>query len=350
MKINNGWYYAALYGVVHLLVDAASISFYCLLLRQATFAEPLTVFLLYAVFAFVMQAPLGYLTDRLGQSVIVTVLGCLLVAAGACLPTIPLLGLLILGLGNALFHVGGGSVTLSLSQCRATLPGIFVAPGTLGVAIGVALGVANFHPALLFALLLVGAAFVILLNGYSMRHISTTNTTQVPQSQSWGLFSAVVLLLGSTVALRQIVGGFESASLKEWLYAVPAAVCLGKSLGGIFADRFGWHRFTVMMLLLSIPLFWWSSNFPLLGVVGLFCFSMSMPVTLAALSVLFPGRPGTAFGLASLALALGAFIALSIANDRLTVLLLGCLSTYLFHYGMVWYNRYVQTTFSISEK
>ena len=336
-------------GTVHLLVDAVSISFYFTLLRQGAFVEPFAAFFLYNFFAFAAQAPLGYWADRLGRPVAVAACGCLLVATGACLSNTPLLGLLILGLGNALFHVGGGIVTLSLAQNRATLPGVFVAPGTLGVAAGTAFGAANVHPAPLFVVLLVIAAAAMAILGLSIRPVGQTNSSRQTPLKGSDVFSVAVLLLCVTISLRQIVGGFGMETAKDWLFAATAAVFFGKALGGILADRFGWHGFTITMVLFSAPLLFCSHTFPLIGVIGLLFFSMSMPVTLTALSVLFPGRPGLAFGLASLALCFGAFTALFVSDDRLTVFLLVCFTAYLFHVGMLRYNERYRMITPLSE-
>jgi FSR family fosmidomycin resistance protein-like MFS transporter len=229
------------------------------------------------------------------------------------------------------------------------LLGIFVAPGTLGIAIGTTLGAANRHPALIFAGLLVFATIVILMAGHPSRHTDNMDPPQKPPSKFWDLLSVAIPLLCAAVALRQIVGSFGGGAAKEWLYAVPIGGFLGKILGGILADRFGWHRFTVVVILLSAPLLFCASTSPLAGVVGSFLFTMSMPVTLAALAVLLPGRPGTAFGIASLALAFGGFACLFIADDHWTLFALVCLTAYLFHVGMLCYNERVGVIRSFSE-
>ncbi|MBV7276085.1 hypothetical protein I6U48_24655 [Clostridium sp. PL3] len=43
--------------------------------------------------------------------------------------------LIISGLGNAFFHVGGGVIILNLRPGKASLPGIYVAPGAMGLLI-----------------------------------------------------------------------------------------------------------------------------------------------------------------------------------------------------------------------
>lgn len=40
---------------------------------------------------------------------------------------------LIAGIGNAMFHIGGGIDVLNISDKKATLSGIFVSTGALGI-------------------------------------------------------------------------------------------------------------------------------------------------------------------------------------------------------------------------
>ena len=86
---------------------------------------------------------------------------------------------------------------------------------------------------------------------------------------------------------------------------------LGKGLGGVLADRFGWIRIAVGALLASSPLLSFGASNPVAGLAGLFLFNMTMPVTLVATANALPRWPGFAFGLTCLALIIGAFIPLA---------------------------------------
>jgi FSR family fosmidomycin resistance protein-like MFS transporter len=91
----------------------------------------------------------------------------------------------------------------------------------------------------------------------------------------------------------------------ELLVTLSVAAFLGKSLGGVIADRLGWVKTAVGALLLSCPLLFYGAVHPLLLALGLFVFQMTMPITLVALSRAMPSRPATAFGWSCLALQLG---------------------------------------------
>ena len=43
---------------------------------------------------------------------------------------------IIAGIGNALFHVGGGIDVLNISEKKASLSGIFVSTGAMGIFLG----------------------------------------------------------------------------------------------------------------------------------------------------------------------------------------------------------------------
>ena len=47
--------------------------------------------------------------------------------------------LMLFSVGNALYHVGAGSLVLTLPDKKATFSGIYVAPGAMGLAIGTSL-------------------------------------------------------------------------------------------------------------------------------------------------------------------------------------------------------------------
>ena len=116
-------------------------------------------------------------------------------------------------------------------------------------------------------------------------------------------------LLLLTVAIRSFVGGGGTHALPavNWLaVGIPLAAFTGKLAGGVLADRYGWIRTSVGALLLSLPLLVIGKHEPWLVVIGLALFQTTMPVTLSALGLLFPGRPATAFGLSCLALVIGA--------------------------------------------
>ena len=71
--------------------------------------------------------PVGLLADRLDKNHAVAALGCGACALAWLIPGLG--GAVCAGVGNALFHVGGGLDTLNRSDSRCGALGIFVSPG-----------------------------------------------------------------------------------------------------------------------------------------------------------------------------------------------------------------------------
>ena len=316
---------AATYGAIHALVDATTVTvaFAAIGLHDLSPSLAFGVVLLYDLLAFATQVIFGAITDRLGSPKATLVTGLVLSAAGmVVLPLEPWTAVVLVGLGNSLFHVGAGALTLYTRPGRATDPGIFVAPGALGLAFGMAYGGAN-QAVLPFAtgeilawpfvaLLAVAVGVALRTRDPELPYGDTWSSAQVdplpPPMKGTGAWVIVALLLVS-ITVRSLVGmGGCHECPKEPLIAfgIPLVAFAGKGLGGIVSDRLGWIETSVGALLISAPLIAFGGTTPWLILAGLFFFQMTMPVTLVAILQVRPRRPGFAFGLACLALIAGA--------------------------------------------
>lgn len=295
----------AIYAGMHFLVD-----FLCAWAMFGFFqsgAEAYGNFLIYNFCAFALQMPLGTLLDlargivrrkdRLpllwtGLGVILTVLGALFHPA-------------VLGLGNALFHVGGGlDVITEDFACnrKGRNLGIFVAPGAIGLFFGTLLGkTGTGYGILILGGVLLAALFVGLL---------VKKPCQAdPKAWNKGRGSVLILTLCcfTVVALRSWTG---FAATFPWrsreLLAVLAvlAVAGGKALGGFASGRFGPGR-TMGVTLGSAAVCFLLGDLPVFGLLALLLFNMSMPVTLYLLAENLPKMPGFSFGLLTFGLFLG---------------------------------------------
>jgi FSR family fosmidomycin resistance protein-like MFS transporter len=121
------------------------------------------------------------------------------------------------------------------------------------------------------------------------------------------VFSTGCLFL--TIVIRSYAGGLMNYSWKAvplLAFLFTAGVSGGKIAGGLIGDRIGWMRNAAGSLILALLLFSAASDHPSCGILAVFLFNMTMPVTLTAISELSgPGREGTAFGLTTFALFLG---------------------------------------------
>ena len=274
-----------LYALLHFFVDGI-----CAWAMLGRLEGDFGGILIYNFCAFALQFPLGAVLDRLDgrkTPLIFAGTGCVLTVLGAW--THPA----VLGLGNALFHVGGG-VDVIRDGGRCENLGIFVAPGAMGLYLGGLL--AGKMP---WLLLPVGVLMALLLKNIRIPEKISTVPSQKP-SISAALCCFAVVVLRSLVGF-QVVFPWKTGALA---FAAVAAVVLGKMLGGILAARFGSPRVTVWSLALA-AVGYALGAVPAFGLLALVCFNMTRPLTLYALWRRFQDYPGSVFGSLTLALFLG---------------------------------------------
>ncbi len=315
---------------IHFLVDLA-----CIFLATA-FLIPLCgdrmdwlwVVMLYNMFAFAFQLPIGALGDRAGVSWKLAAAGCLIIAiaygiawAGISASpgqVLPAVIAVVAGIGNSCFHVGCGIAVLKRSRGRAAMPGIYVSTGAFGVYLAPILA-SRFGPFALGAaagiLVMLGCAFCLARAGRSLSGGGESQTEEnrvrehrcaAGSAAAWMLTAASGLLI--TVLLRSYAGtimafSWKSVPLLALLFAL--GIVLGKMLGGVIGDRIGWMKTAMVSLLAAAVLFAAALEHPAAGIAAVFLFNMTMPITLTALADLMKDRPGTAFGMTTLMLFLG---------------------------------------------
>ena len=299
------------YAILHFLVDGL-----CAFAMFGTFSVRENWYLnvlLYNFCAFALQMPLGVVLDGLNRRKCLgkcepafgfALVGVLLTFLGAV--THPV----ILGIGNALFHLGGGVGTIHEDEKKGWHGrglGVFVAPGALGLYLGTLLakGEGIPMPALLIIIGLVGVGCLGWCGQRIRSEIKIPAVAAENSSEKEGLF----LLIGclAVVILRSYIGMAVGFSWKSTILAgtvAVLAVVLGKVAGGFAAAGIGIRRTVVSSLLLSAVCFLLSENI-VAGVLALFLFNMTMPITLYMLVRRLKGFTGFAFGLLTFGLFLG---------------------------------------------
>lgn len=294
-----------LYAFTHFLVD-----FSCAYFIYSRFLNPsqwVLCLVLYNFCAFAMQAPLGLLCDRLNKNAAMAALGCVIVALSAIFSKYSVAACVIAGIGNAFFHLGGGLDILNESTEKSGKLGVFVSPGAFGIYFGTMLGKTRTLSYILPMLLLFAAAFLILL--ISSRRNLLQKSANAPLSfisfkEKSLVIAAICFFL--VVILRSLAGNLMAFPWKKgtWGLLFTCGVVLGKTFGGFLADRFGAVRSGTVTLGLSAILFCFADH-PVPGVLAVFLFNMTMPLTLWAIARCFPNLKGFTFGLLTLALFLG---------------------------------------------
>ena len=325
------------YSTAHFFVDFA-----CAFLMFSSVAKDSTWYLsvlLYNFCAFALQMPFGALADAYNRNSRFALGGIVLIAAAFGLTGLPLAAAVVAGLGNGLFHVGGGIDVLNISQNQSSPLGIFVSPGALGLYLGTIqgkLGNLSFFWPLAFL------AFSVLLILLSLRSHKGGYLNNSPFSlqrapSPYGLIAAIFLFL--VVCLRSHVGltlQFPWKGSGYWGLALISGVVLGKVAGGFAADRFGMLKTSVFSMLGAAFLFL-LPNVPMAGVLSIFLFNMSMPITLWVMAKIYPGAKGFTFGLLTFGLFIGylpQYLSLPVSTAPLSFALMAIVSFLLLYGGI----------------
>lgn len=314
----------------HFLVDAISVT---TLFSSGLTGERLMIALVvYNTLAFSTQCLVGLALDKYGKAMHFDIAAMLTVILGFALPLPGLARVCIVGLGNSLFHVAGGTMTLQSCRGKAWKLGVFVAPGAFGVTLGTAYPVYGGYLCAALALCALGLAYFWPRTPMTLelRHEDQPRT-QLPLLP--------VLLLTLAVAVRAVGGSAVRFPWKNGAgaaFLLTAFVFFGKAAGGFLCDRFGAGKTALLSIPLAAVL---SAFFPenaALSLLGQLLLNLSMPVTLWLLYEAMPDAPAFAFGLAASALWPGAIAGMLF---RLTGPALWCciILSFLFGLGAILY-------------
>lgn len=315
------------YALCHFVVDFACVSsMLCAVSRvlgdsgQGSMEVVALSILLYDIVAFTLQLPIGIALDQLDKNSYAALLSYASVGAGVVLSLVPIAllewpAILLLAIGNALFHSAGGLSVLNISQKHAGPSGIFIATGAIGVFLGTQsaqMGRLQIAFSLL-VLLFLCALITLVVQKVNKKYWNVHNVSfDIPRLSSNTLLA--IALLSLVVALRSYAGMVMAFPWKsEMLLLVFSilGVFAGKALGGVVADRIGFRTTAIFSLIAAATLFVPSWEIPVMGLLGVFFFNFTMSITLASLANILPNAKGTAFGLASFSLAVGALPALA---------------------------------------
>ena len=314
------------FALCHFVVDFACVStMLCAVSRvlgesdQGSMEVVALSILLYDIVAFTLQLPIGIALDQLDKNSYAALLSYALVGAGVILSLVPIAllewpAILLLAIGNALFHSAGGLSVLNISQKHAGPSGIFIATGAIGVFLGTqSAQMERLQIAFsLLVLLFLCALITLVVQKVNKKYWNVHNASfDIPRLSSNTLLA--IALLSLVVALRSYVGMVMAFPWKsEMLLLVLSilGVFAGKALGGVVADRIGFRTTAIFSLIVAATLFVPSWEIPVMGLLGVFFFNFTMSITLASLANILPNAKGTAFGLTSFSLAVGALPAL----------------------------------------
>lgn len=282
----------ALNALSHLLVDGVCTATVFGPVRAG--GDPAVLILVYNTLAFSTQCLVGLASDRLRRHAAAETIAMALAALGFLLPLATWMRVALIGLGNSVFHVAAGSVTMEESRGKAWPLGVFVAPGAIGVTVG------TLWPGL-------GAAFAVLLLlcASAVLPLSKGRSPVPAQNKAAGGSLLVPILLTLAVAVRAVGGSAAAFPWKTGAVSalmLTGAVFLGKLAGGFVCDRIGARRSAWASIVLAAGLIAFCASWTVPSLLGQFTLNLTMPVTLWLLYRAMPDAPGFAFGLAASAL------------------------------------------------
>lgn len=353
MKLLSG-FQLFVFTMVHFCVDLSCIYFLMCTVSVASADHTawIGMAVLYNFLAFAFPVVWGTLTDKIDRCEIPAGIGCLLVSAGLLLNSCPSAGVVLIGLGNGLFHIGAGRKVLMNYSGKYAPCGIFIASGAIGVYLGNFWGGSHIVIHGIFPALM-GVCSMIMIAIKELEKIKnnrtetsvkittcseTVNSNQKPdcpgpakctrsasknpeshslstllpnnpdRSSTGTTLFIVFLILFAVVLIRSYYG---SQTIYDWktgfTMGLLFTLCIaaGKLLGGILADRIGVTVASTLSLAGAGILAFFSFQSPVCGMISILCFNMTMPLTLSLMHRTFENRPGFAFGVLMLALFLG---------------------------------------------
>ena len=263
-------------------------------------------FLAYNIIAFGFQPFIGYLGDTF-RKIPLEIIGCPLLIAGLLSMSVPAAAIILMGLGNACFHIAGGIDSLRHSGGKMARSGVFVSSGALGVALGSLSGKSG-KLSVYFPIGVLLLCLVLLYMIYRKRMKSEDMETALSITKPELKTGTVILLASVSIFIRSYAGAIIPL---EWrtttiLFLFPAiGAFLGKVSGGFIADIIGARKSAVFSLLMAAALVGFGYMNPWIYLTGILLFNISMSATLCAITSVLRPYPGLAFGITTLALLCG---------------------------------------------
>lgn len=261
--------------------------------------------IIYNSLAFGLQWVFGLLIDKWRNPKLACAFGLALALIGSLfLSSSPVVAITLIGLANAIFHIGIGITAFHLTPHKAAATGFVVASGALGLLSGKLM--TNYSGSIYFVVLFLLLLFVS-LNFIKQPELIYYKEKIVDRKN---IFILAILLLLMAIIIRSFIGLSLVVNWQTnvWSWLAVGAIFFGKAFGGLLADKFGWIKTAFLSLFLSSFAFLFGGINPYFIIIGLFLFNIPMSITLVGLAETMPRHPGLAFGLNCLALLIGFYL------------------------------------------
>ena len=233
---------------------------------------------------------------------------------------IPTFACVLVGVGNAFFHVGGGIDTLTRNRGKNWRSGVFISTGALGLALGMRYGdspeLGGTFASLLFLTTVIATAIWFICKRtdfdlepcYEKKRKVVFSENAVDKESYWGLIAILFVVFSRSIVGFAAPEIWNVRDLPEFPgISLAVAAFLGKFFGG-FGAEFSNARFCgVFAAIAAIPLLCLTSN-PILFWVGVLLLNSTTAITLTSAARICGNFVGFAFGLTTLALLGGYFV------------------------------------------
>lgn len=304
MKFAAAKTHAISWGMIHGVNDLVAGYMLANFSVHATQSEGLVILVLYGSIAFAGQLPLAFIIDKLKamKRFALASLGLLYLSIAIYFLS-PVAGIIITAFAGAGVHVCGGLITIQQESSKASLAGIFTAPGVLGLTIGGILGGYSW-PLILAAGLLLALTLIISQLGIPEYKICIKKQKSTLDVHDW-----IMLFILLVMCMRSFIFDMVNFIAYEQPYGafiLAMSAFGGKFLGGFIADKFGWKKTAYAGLLLGLVFLNIGRDNIYTLAFGIACLQSSVPVTLM---LLFSGL--SQYPASSVALSLGTSVAVS---------------------------------------
>jgi FSR family fosmidomycin resistance protein-like MFS transporter len=289
----------------HLVIDALCVS---ALLKQNL--DPVVIsmaIILYDCLAFALQPMLGLLTDIKNIDKQLLIVGLLIASVASLINPGVMILAMMLGIGNAMVHIGGFAIVNKETKNKIAPLGLFVSTGTLG------LGMGTIFPSISVYFAIVGIIMAFWMIFFFQSKPQKKVSSDALLSETADKIELLpLMLIASVVFLRGFGGSIIPKGYltnDAGLIMIYVAIFLGKALGGWLADRFGILKTTLIGFLPSMIGLFFFNYLESVYWFSLLLFNLTMPLTLYLAIQSIKRFPSFAFGLTAAFLFIGMFIA-----------------------------------------
>jgi MFS transporter, FSR family, fosmidomycin resistance protein len=279
-----------------------------LILLKLDFFQTALALFVYNLLAFGGQYPAALLIERFQQPKRFLLIACLFnLSAAVLILFLPLLSIILAGIGSAFYHVAGG--TVSAKEPKAFSIGLFAAPGVAGLILGGYMAYAKWP---LFPwMILVVLALTIAIYFHSFDTKEEHKVIQQEEAMI-GQHDIIMIILLTVISLRSVVWDVFQLIHENnyhWLLMIAFAAFAGKIAGGWLADKIGWRLYSIISLVLAAPLITFLKNELFFFCIGIGLLQSGIPATTSLLIRSMNNKTeraiGLSFGLAVILAALG---------------------------------------------